>query len=134
MKLLLIILLTMSQAFAIDVTPVKKGDPSPKDGFFVDTENMKKFREINEKKKNLEKQVVTLEDLGVINEERIKIHKTMLSNTEREVSKERTKGNLKGLGGFILGVLATSVAAYAAIRVSKWALHYTLKIPTQDIT
>ena len=119
MKIILILLLTLSQVFALDVTPVKKGDPSPEDGFFVDAENMKKFREINEKKKNLEKQVVTLEDLGVINEERIKIHKTMLSNTEREVSKERTKGNLKGLGGFILGVLATSVAAYAAIRVSK---------------
>ena len=119
MKLLLIFLLSISQCLAINITPVKKGEPAPKDGFFVDKENMKKFREINEKKKNLEQQVATLEDLRVIDESRIKVHKNIINKADREIQKERTKGNLKGIGGFLLGVFATSVAAYAAIKVVK---------------
>jgi len=119
MKLLMLLLFTITSTFAIDVVPVKKGDLAPKDGFFVDAENMKKFREINEKKKNLEKQVATLEELGRIQEHRISIYSEMLVNTEKELHKEKFKSNLKGIGGFVVGVLATSVAAYAAIRVSK---------------
>lgn len=105
--------------YAIDVTPVKRGDKVPKDGFFVDTNNMKKFRKINEDKKTLEKKVVKLEELSIIKDQRIEVYQEMNKNSERAVSSERAKGNLKGIGGFIIGVLATSVAAYAAIQVTK---------------
>ena len=119
MKLLLIFLISISQCYAIDVTPIKKGAPAPKDGFFVDSENMKEFRKINEDKKVLERKVIKLEDLAVINEQRVETYKKLSQESEDQLRWEKTKGNAKGIGGFLIGVLATSVAAYAAIRISK---------------
>lgn len=119
MKLLIILLFSISQCLAIDVTPIQKGDPAPQDGFFIDSPNMKEIREINEKKKLLEKENIQLKDLAVINEQRVDTYKDYAKKSEEQLGWEKTKGNFKGVGGFLLGVLATSVAAYAAIRVSK---------------
>lgn len=119
MKLLLIILISISQCSAIDVVPIDKGAKAPSKGFFVDTENMKEFRKINEEKKLLKKENITLKDLSVINEQRIETYKKLSEESQKELSKEKTKGNFKGIGGFLVGVLAASVAAYAAIRASK---------------
>ena len=66
MKYLLIILLIINSAFAIDVTPVKKGDVVTKDGFFVDKDNMKKLRQNNEEKKLLEQKSLKLKDLQTV--------------------------------------------------------------------
>lgn len=119
MKILLIILLTISQALCIEVTPMSKGDKAPKQGFFIDTENMKEMRKINEKKKLLEKENVTLKDLAVINEKRVEVYKERADETEKHLTKEKTKGNIKGVLGFILGVAATSLAAFAASKAIK---------------
>ena len=119
MKLLLIFLLTLSQAFAIDVQPITKGSPAPDDGFFVDQPNMKKLRKINEEKKLLEKENIDLRELSIVHETRIDNYKQMNTEVEKELRWEKTKGSLSGVGGFILGVLATSLAAYAAMQASK---------------
>lgn len=119
MKLLLIILLSISSCFAIDITPLKKGEPAPAQGFFVDSANMKELRKINEQKKLLERENVTLKDLGEINEQRIGTYKKLAQESEKQLIREKTKGTFKGIGGFILGVAATSVAAYAAIRFTR---------------
>lgn len=119
MKLLIILLISISQCFAIDVTPLKKGEVAPKDGFFVDTENMKQLRKINEDKKVLEKKVVKLEDLAAINEERVGAYRKLSEESQKQLRWEQTKGSFKGVGGFVIGVLATSLAAYAAIKVVK---------------
>lgn len=119
MKILLIFCLTISSAFAIDVNPIKKGEPAPRDGFFVDPENMKDLRQINEDKKRLEQQNLKLKDLSAVQNERIGLYKEEVKEQNKAIRKERTKGDIKGIGGFLLGVLATSVAAYAAIKVSK---------------
>ena len=119
MKLLLIILLSISNCFAIDVTPIKKGEPAPANGFFIDQPNIKKMRKINEDKKVLERKVTKLEDLAVINEQRVETYKKLSRESEDQLRWEKTKGNFKGVGGFLVGVLATSLAAYAAIRIAK---------------
>jgi len=119
MKLLLIILLSISNCFAIDVTPIKKGEPAPANGFFIDQPNIKKMRKINEDKKVLERKVTKLEDLAVINEQRVETYKKLSQESEDQLIWEKTKGNFKGVGGFLVGVLATSLAAYAAIRIAK---------------
>ena len=76
-------------------------------------------KKINEKKKLLKKENVKLQDLQTINEQRINTYKEFAQESEKELYKEKIKGNVKGVWGFILGVLSTSVAAYAAIRVAK---------------
>ncbi len=119
MKLIIVLLFSISTCFALDVTPIKKGEQAPSNGFFVTTESMKELRKINEEKKILEKENITLKDLSVINEKRIETYKKYAEESHKQASWERTKGSFKGAGGFILGVLATSLAAYAAIQVSK---------------
>jgi hypothetical protein len=119
MKILLIFTFFLNYAYAIDVVPVKKGDTVQEDGFLVDPSGMKELRQINEDKKLLERKATKLEDLAVINEERIETYRKLSKETEDQLRWEKTKGNFKGIGGFVLGVLATSVAAYAAIRISK---------------
>jgi len=116
MKLLIVLLLTLSQAFAIDVTPIKKGQPSPGNGFFIDTKNMKEIRKINEEKKNLKKQTITLKDIGHIDQERIAVHKRYARAAQKQLEWEQTKGTWKTIGGFALGVLITGAIGYAALR------------------
>lgn len=119
MKILLIILLTINSATAIDITPIKKGEPAPANGFFVDKKNIKKFREINENKKLLEQENGKLKSLNQLAINETKIYKENYQEANRQVRVEKFKSDLKGIGGFLLGVLATSAAAYAAIRIAK---------------
>lgn len=116
-KYVLIFCLTTSHAFAIDIEEIKEGQPAPKDGFFVDAENMKKFRKINEEKKLLETKVAKLEDLSVVRNNQIQLYKNLNNSLESELAWENFKGDMKGVGGFLLGVLATSAATYVAIEV-----------------
>jgi hypothetical protein len=119
MKLILILFLCISQCFAIEVTPIKKDTKAPADGFFIEPPAMKEIRTINEEKKILRRENVKLIDLAVINEDRILTYKELSQESEKALRKEKVKSNLKGIGGFIIGVLATSLAAYAAIRSTK---------------
>jgi len=117
LKILFTILISINLCFAIDVTPIKKGTPAPEDGFFIDNDNIKKMRKINEEKALLEKETIKLEQLRITNESVNKIYKTQLEDASKEVTKQQVKGDLKGVFGFLLGVVATSVAAFAAVKV-----------------
>lgn len=119
MRLLIILILTFSTAFAIDVKPIKEGDPAPKDGFFIDSENMKEIRQINEDKKRLELQKIKLEDLGRINEQRMTIYRTEAETAYKEASRAKLKGFIGTFGGFVVGVGLTGLAVYAATKVLK---------------
>lgn len=117
MKYLLIICLTLSNCFAIDVTPIKKGEAASKDGFFIDSENLKEMRQINEDKKVAESSNLLLQDLVNINEQRIEIYKNNQKLYEDALVKEKTKSDMKGIGGFILGILVTSGTFYIATKI-----------------
>lgn len=119
MKILLVFILLMNSALAIDVRVIKKGQQAPEDGFFVTAKTMKELRKVNEDKKALEKKVVKLEQLAFIKDQKIELYAVELKETHKQLSWERTKGNFKGIGGFLIGVAATSLAAYAASRVIK---------------
>jgi hypothetical protein len=119
MKYLLILCFLIQSAFAIDVTPIEKGAPAPEKGFFITAEALKEMRAINERKKLLEKENIQLKDLAVLNEARIENYKKLAEETQAQLRIEKTKGTFKGVGGFALGVLATSVAAYAAIKATR---------------
>ena len=77
------------------------------------------MRKINEDKKLLEKKVLKLEDLAEVHKYRIELYKKETADLRDGLQKARFHGSLKGYGGFFLGVLATSAAAYAAIRSTK---------------
>lgn len=117
MKTILILVTSINLCFAIDVDPIKKGEPAPKDGFFIDSNNLQEMRQINEEKKLLEKENIKLEQLRVTSENIEKNYQERLDLASKQITKEQVKGDLKGIGGFLLGVLATSAAAFAAAKV-----------------
>jgi hypothetical protein len=118
MKLLMVFLISFN-ALAIDIVPVKKGEPAPSDGFFVSPEEMKKFRQINEEKKLLDQKVISFQDLAITNEQRIDIYKKHSDYYQQEVVKAQNKTMWAGIGGFVLGVVATSLSAYGTVRLLK---------------
>lgn len=115
----IILFIISFNSFAIDITPIKKGEASPGDGFFVSTEEMKKFRQINEEKKLLEQKVLTFGDLAITNEQRIDIYKKQSDYYEEQYLKQQNKTIWSGIGGFILGAAATSLVAYGTMRALK---------------
>jgi hypothetical protein len=118
MRLLLAFLFSFN-CLAIDIVPIKKGEPSPGEGFFVSIEEMKKFRQINEEKKLLEQKVLTFKDLSIVNDQRIEVYQKQSNYYQEQYLKQQTKTMWSGIGGFILGAAATSLAAYGTVRLLK---------------
>lgn len=119
MKLLIILLFSISTTFAQNVQTIKKGESAPADGFFVTKEQMQKFVDTDKENKLLKKKVIKLEQLQIVQDQRIELYKNRVTELDKELVRESRRGSFKGIGGFVLGVLATSAAAYAAIQVSK---------------
>lgn len=118
-KVFIFLFVISSSLFAGEVTPVVKGEKAPSDGYFVTEKQMKRFIEINEENKVLTQQVLTLKDLAANNEIQLSYYKKRVDHLESELSWSETKGYFKTGGGFIVGVLATSVSMYAALQVTK---------------
>ncbi len=55
------------------------------------------------KRKLTNYQNLKLKELQVINEQRITLYEEAWKDTQRELTKEKFSGNLKGIGGFWLG-------------------------------
>ncbi len=112
MKLILAILISLNICFAQTIQPITKGESAPKSGYLVD----KKFAELatsNDKEvRLLRAKTASLKDLQVTQEEQVSLYK-------KRAEKAETRGDLKGIGGFLLGVLATGLASYVAIKVSE---------------
>lgn len=119
MKIILITLLLLNSVYAIDITPIKVGEPAKYDGFLVSSEEMKKFRQINEEKKLLAEQNIHLKDLQVLNEKRLAVYDEAYTKVNKDLRFESLKGDFKGLGGFFIGVAVSSIAAYAVVRTLK---------------
>lgn len=119
MKYLIICLLFTFSVSAQQLTVLKKDEIAPYDGVLVDDVQMKKFRQINEDKKTLETKFVLQEDLLEIKDQRINFYKKKAEEAYKEVQAKEGSLFLTKTGYFILGVAATSLAAYAAIQATK---------------
>ena len=104
-------------SFANEIKAVKKGDTVPFDGYVITVEFEKNLRQINETNKLLEAKNVTLEQLSVVNDKRADHYRKEAEKAVSEAQSEQLMGSVKGGLGFVFGVLATSLAAYAAITV-----------------
>ena len=65
----------------------------------------------------MERENLKLRDLIVIKEDQIKLYKQRYEAVETELTWQKTKGNFKGVGGFLIGVAATTAAAFAAAKL-----------------
>ena len=119
MKILMILILLTNNVLAIDITPIREGEKATKDGFFIDPPNMKKLRKNNEERKLLKKENIELKELGLVQEEKGKLLKNQWEETSKALTKAQIQGTTRGIGGFLLGVVATSLAAFAAAKAIK---------------
>lgn len=121
MKIILSFILAMSFSFADEpnVKFVKKGHVVERDTFLVTKEQMEKFVELSEKNKLLGQKIVTLENLSANYLDQISYHKQRAHDLQKELDWSETKGYFKTTGGFLVGVILTGFASYAAIRSTK---------------
>ena len=77
------------------------------------------FRAINEERKLLEKKNLKLEDLRINNEEKVKFYKEEANKAYKAYKWSETKSFWKSTAFFVLGVAATGLASYAAIRSTR---------------
>lgn len=114
MKYLLILTLLLSSINAFAVTPIKKGEVSPVDGYVFTPDEEKKLRQINEEN-------ITLKDLQVHQEEKTQILEERTKNYKDYVEQQKNLGPWEkgayiglGVGGTVLLLfLATSVVKSA---------------------
>ncbi len=119
MKYLLIFTLMITQLQAIEITPIKKGEVASYEGFLVSPAEMQKLRQINEEKKILEEQNIHLKDLQIVNEKRLGSYDEAYTKVSKDLRYEAFKGDLKGIGGFFIGVAVTTITAYAVTKTIK---------------
>jgi hypothetical protein len=118
MKYILLFLISFN-VFAQQQVILDKGQTAPFDGILSDSDQMKKYRTINEEKKLLDKEVIKLRDLNLTKDERMKLYKEEAADWKQQYRKEQVKGFWSKVGYFTLGVLVTGVAAKAAIEATR---------------
>lgn len=104
MKALLIAILFTSQILAGEnAVKLKLGDLAPYDGFLIKKERVVELDKAERKVPLLEAKISLQEDL-------VEFHRDEAGKARRNLSKERWEGNLKLIGGFLLGVVITGFA------------------------
>ena len=117
MKIFLsVLLLASSLSFGQNVTSVKKGFVVEQDGFFVTKSQMQEFVKTDKENKLLKEKIVSLEMLSTNYLDQISYHKDRANNLQKELDWSEAKGYFKTTGGFLVGVIITGFASYAAIR------------------
>ena len=109
--------LSCSLCFGQEIKIIKKGAPAPFDGFVVDAKQMKVFRQIDKDRKVLKEKEITLKDLGVVQEKRIKYFQDQADFYQTEMQAQQVKGWFKNTVYFLGGVAITGLISYGAWRV-----------------
>lgn len=109
---LILLIITLN---SFSMTPVKKDDTVPYDGYLFNNEEEKKIRQINEEK-------IKLEDLNILKDKKIELQDLRINNYQNYV--EDTKdlkplGSWERVGWFFLGVLSTGVGFYTTSKIIK---------------
>lgn len=120
MKLLLALLLS-TNVLAQDFIPVKKGDPSPVDGYAISRETEKQVRQ---KVMDLEFKSTQLSQLGILKDDQIRLleaKSALQADHNKELMVELKSSNnwLKTTGFFLLGGVVATVVAYGASHAVK---------------
>ena len=116
MKYLLILVLSYN---SYAVTPLKKGEPAPNDGYHFSKKEEEKLRATIE---NSNGKIIKLEQLGVIKDDIINEQKKQVeqySRTNDRLHKQlekRPTGFWGKVGYFMLGAVITGLVSYGAAR------------------
>ena len=116
---IILCLLLWNISYANDIEIIKKGEAAKADGFWVSSDQMKQFREINEKLKLAERKIIKLEDLQVTQTEQIDFYKKRAERYQLAFEKEQTRGFWSNVMYFGLGTLITGGIAIGMQKALK---------------
>ena len=106
----LTILINISNAQ--DVIRLDQGQSAPFSGNLIKTERLEEFYKSHKK-------LPLVEENFELEKQRNSLYKERFQDTERELTKAKFKGYIGTIGGFVLGVIITGVAAKAAIESTR---------------
>ena len=112
-----VILTTTS--FSNEVVTLNKGDTAPFRGALFSENKTNELRANDERRLLLEKKTITLEEIGVLSEQRLDIYKKRVYTLEETITKNNRKRFWSNIGHFLLGAALTGLAAKVAIESSK---------------
>lgn len=118
-KIIVLFFLIIQATKAEDIIAIKKGNPSPIDGFVITKEFEKDLRQINEDNKLLKRQNLVLKDLQVTQEDLVSLHKENTRNAQKELEKEQIKGFFKSTLYFVGGIILGGAISYGLSKVYK---------------
>lgn len=109
--LMILLMISTKNSFAQAVA-LNKGDIASFKGVLITEEQLKSYDKS-------ERLVPELKQLNDLHDLRHELYKKELSEARSEINKARFKGYVGTVGGFLLGVIITGVAARAAIEATK---------------
>ena len=110
-RLILIFLISFN-CFSQNAIKIKKGEKASFSGALVKEETLDRLIKSDKK-------VLVLEQLRLIDEQKVDIYKDRLLNTEKELSKSNRRKFWSNIGYFTLGVIITGLAAKTAIESAR---------------
>lgn len=114
----MIFLILINVSFA-KVVKIQQGEPAPFTGAILDNEELNRYRQLDEKDAVREAQVKNLNDLRIIQDERIEFYQLQVKEVRKELLKSESSRWLTNIGYFVLGVAITGFAAKAAIESTR---------------
>ena len=114
-----LIVITIQCTEAGQIIPIKKGEESPITGYVIDNAQEKKFRQINEESKLLEKKAVTLEQLGELHNQRAEYYKSLYVESQKDLQSKEDRNFWTKTIYFVGGIVVTGFISYAAMKYSK---------------
>lgn len=101
--MMILILTSISNSFAQNSLTLNEGDIAPFSGILVKSEKLQELIKSDKQKPLLEAKFELQNEL-------IDYHKGNAKEARSELSKSELKGNMKLIGGFLLGVIVTGFA------------------------
>ena len=110
--LILSLMILIRTSSAQEVIRLDQGQVAPFSGNLIKTEKLEEFYKSHKK-------IPLLEENYELEKQRTSLYRDRIRDTEKELSKAKFKGYLGAVGGFVLGVVITGVAAKAAIEATR---------------
>ena len=109
--LMILLMISIKSSYA-QATKLDKGNPAPFKGVLITEDKLVEYDKA-------ERLNIALKDLNNLHDLRHDQYKKDLREAKSELNKAVFKGYVGTIGGFVLGVLITGVAAKAAIEATK---------------
>lgn len=118
-KVLLITILIFSTIDSYAIERITKGQAAPYSGAIITEREVEEYTDLVKKEAVRKAQIKNLNDLRIIQDERIDFYQLQVKEVRRELLKSDSKRWLTNIGYFVLGVAITGFAAKAAIESTR---------------